>query len=74
LRCTEDCLTLEVEDSGRGMPAELLRQLRAGAGAIGVGVAGMRERLEQLAGTLEIESGERGTIVRAHVPLSRSSA
>jgi PAS domain S-box-containing protein len=74
LRCTEDCLTLEVEDSGRGMPAELLRQLRAGAGAIGVGVAGMRERLEQLAGTLEIESGERGTIVRAHVPLSRSAA
>jgi PAS domain S-box-containing protein len=69
LRCTEDRLTLEVEDRGRGMPAELLQQLPAGGGALGVGVAGMRERLQQLGGTLDIESGEQGTVVRARVPL-----
>jgi PAS domain S-box-containing protein len=69
LRCAEERLTLEVEDRGRGMPAELLRQLRAGGGALGVGVAGMRERLQQLGGTLDIESGEQGTVVRACVPL-----
>jgi signal transduction histidine kinase len=51
------------------MPAELLRQLPAGGSAIGVGVAGMRERLQQLGGTLDIESGEQGTVVRARVPL-----
>jgi len=69
LRRSEDGLTLEIEDSGRGMPAELLRQLPVGGGALGVGVAGMRERLQQLGGTLDIESGDQGTVVRARVPL-----
>lgn len=68
LRRTEDGLTLEVEDSGRGMPTGLLQQLPAGGGVLGVGVAGMRERLQQLGGTLDIESGEQGTVVRARVP------
>lgn len=63
-----DGLTLEVEDAGRGMPASVVEQLPAGGGALGVGVAGMRERLQQLGGTLDVTSGERGTIVRAHVP------
>ena len=63
-------LTLEIEDHGRGMPPELMAQLPSGGGALGVGVAGMRERLQQLGGTLEIESGERGTVVRARVPVA----
>ena len=62
-------LTLEVEDRGRGVPAELLAQLPQGGGALGVGVAGMRERLEQLGGTLEIVSSGQGTTVRARIPL-----
>lgn len=70
LRRTEDGLTLEVADTGRGMATELLQQLPAGGGALGVGVAGMRERLQQLGGTLNIESGEQGTVVRARVPLA----
>jgi two-component system, NarL family, sensor kinase len=74
LRRTQAGLTLEVADSGRGMPAELLQQLPAGAGALGVGVAGMRERLQQLGGTLDIESGEQGTVVRARVPLAAQPA
>ena len=69
LRRTSDGVTLEIEDGGRGMPAALLEELPAGGGALGVGVAGMHERLQQLGGTLVIQSGERGTIVRAHVPL-----
>jgi signal transduction histidine kinase len=74
LHHTGEGLTLEVEDRGHGMPAERLAQLPVGGGAMGVGIAGMRERLEQLGGTLEIESGERGTIVRARVPLVRQLA
>jgi len=67
-------LILEIEDDGRGMPAALLEQLPAGGGALGVGVAGMRERLQQLGGTLDIESAEHGTIVRARVPLVSRAA
>ena len=69
LRRTSDSLTLEVEDRGRGLPTTVLKQLPAGGGALGVGVAGMRERLQDLGGTLEIASSENGTTVRAHVPL-----
>jgi signal transduction histidine kinase len=69
LRRTSDGLTLEVEDRGRGLPITVLEQLPTGGGALGVGVAGMRERLHGLGGTLEIASSENGTTVRAHVPL-----
>jgi signal transduction histidine kinase len=62
-------LTLDVEDRGRGMPPALLAQLPTGGSALGVGIAGMRERLQQLGGTLDIESSERGTLVRARIPL-----
>ena len=52
------------------MPPELMAQLPSGGGALGVGVAGMRERLQQLGGTLDISSNERGTVVRARVPVA----
>jgi signal transduction histidine kinase len=70
LRVGGSGLTLEIEDRGRGMPADVIAQLPSGGGAVGVGVAGMRERLEQLGGTLDIESSGRGTVVRASVPIA----
>jgi len=36
---------------------------------MGVGIAGMRERMAQLGGTLEIDSGKSGTTVRATLPV-----
>jgi two-component system NarL family sensor kinase len=68
LRLDED-VTLEVQDDGRGMAPELVARLMSGGGGSGVGIAGIRERLTPLAGALEIESSERGTTVRAVVPL-----
>jgi PAS domain S-box-containing protein len=69
LRVAADRLALEIEDHGRGMAPASVAQLMAGAGALGVGLAGMRERLKQIRGVLEIESSLRGTIVRASVPV-----
>ncbi|MBE0541589.1 MAG: PAS domain S-box protein [Verrucomicrobia bacterium] len=60
-----DRVSLAIEDTGHGMPAEILSALRSKTGAVGVGVAGMRERLHQLKGRLEIDSGTGGTTVRA---------
>jgi signal transduction histidine kinase len=37
--------------------------------AIGVGISSMRERLKQVGGRLEIESGSHGTTITAIVPL-----
>jgi signal transduction histidine kinase len=36
-------------------------------------VAGMRERLQQIGGTFDIESSDRGTTVRAQVSVSREA-
>jgi PAS domain S-box-containing protein len=62
-------LTLEIEDRGRGMSPDVLSSVTSGRGAPGVGTAGMRERLQQLGGALHIESSDRGTTLRATVPL-----
>jgi hypothetical protein len=41
-----------------------------GMGATGVGLRGMKERISQLGGTLEVSSGRRDTAITATVPLS----
>jgi PAS domain S-box-containing protein len=66
-----DRLALEITDRGRGMPADVLSSVTSGSGAPGVGLAGMRERLQQLGGALQIESNDRGTMLRATVPISQ---
>ena len=62
-------MILEVRDFGKGIPRERLRLLTAVSADTGVGLAGMRERLRELDGKLEIESDARGTSMRATVPL-----
>ena len=64
-------LQVRVQDRGKGIPAEKQRAL-GGLGRVGVGIAGMRERLRQLGGTLEIQSEGTGTTVTAALPLASS--
>jgi signal transduction histidine kinase len=64
-----DSAILEVRDFGRGIPADRLVRLRETSAETGVGLAGMRERLNELNGHLEIESDGQGTVLRAVVPL-----
>jgi signal transduction histidine kinase len=60
---------LEVTDDGRGMPESFGRQAAHGKAPLGVGLAGMRERVEQLGGQIKIESTPgQGTTVRVTLP------
>jgi PAS domain S-box-containing protein len=68
-----DLVTVEVRDSGKGIPLEKQRELME-SGRGGVGLNGMRERLRQLGGTLEIQSKETGTVVRATLPVKQAAA
>jgi two-component system sensor histidine kinase UhpB len=58
---------LEVEDNGKGMPMD-------GATpddrieSLGVGIPGMRARVRQFRGELQITSGANGTVLRAVIP------
>ncbi len=61
-------VVLRVADAGRGMPAEASAEADQTMRRLGVGIPGMRERLRQLGGHLEIQSGERGTVILAGVP------
>jgi two-component system NarL family sensor kinase len=71
IRFHRDCQTaiLEVRDYGCGIPQKRLGQTSRLLQDSGVGLAGMRERLNELRGGLEIETADPGTRVRATVPL-----
>jgi signal transduction histidine kinase len=54
-------LLVEVQDDGAGFDPD--------AGSHGFGLAGMQERVSLAEGTLSIDSGEQGTLVRACLPV-----
>ncbi|MDE3137613.1 MAG: PAS domain-containing protein [Acidobacteriota bacterium] len=58
---------VEVSDEGCGMPAGFSAVIPP-VSRIGVGIAGMQERLRELGGELEIRSSETGTTVKASIP------
>lgn len=63
-------ITIEVRDHGRGMPSDVVHQIQTESGKLGVGLAGMRERIHELGGVFEVASKEDGTTIRATIPLS----
>ena len=66
-------LRLKIKDDGRGIPQKRLWSLIEGAAEAGVGLAGMRERVRELGGSLEIRSDRAGTTVVISIPLERTS-
>lgn len=60
---------LEIVDYGKGIRAATDRSTFAGTPSLGVGIPGMRERIRQLGGELEVEFGARGTSVKATLPM-----
>jgi two-component system CheB/CheR fusion protein len=60
----EGRLETEVQDFGKGFAL----------GQEGMGIIGMRERMKEFGGRLEIESGKKGTTVKATMPLPRPKA
>jgi two-component system, NarL family, sensor kinase len=62
-------VTIEVRDHGRGMPSHVIKQVEAETSKLGVGLAGMRERIHELGGRFAVSSDEHGTTVHASIPL-----
>jgi PAS domain S-box-containing protein len=73
LRFDAKNLRLEIKDDGRGIPKKRLRSLIEVPAEAGVGLAGMRERIRELGGSLEIRSDRTGTTLAINIPVERTS-
>ncbi len=62
-----DKITIQVQDHGKGMSPEKLAEIQSGGS--GVGIRGMRERVRQFNGDMQIESGGAGTRVTLTIPV-----
>jgi signal transduction histidine kinase len=62
-------VTLAIDDNGKGIPPDVLERFGKSGVNLGVGLAGMRERVKELNGKLELESDKSGTRLRAIIPI-----
>jgi signal transduction histidine kinase len=62
---------LEIADNGTGIPEDSLKRFHEDGHGTGVGLVGMRERVNELNGWLDIRSGPTGTSVSVSLPASR---
>jgi PAS domain S-box-containing protein len=67
LEYQQNSILVRVLDNGKGLGKEILRME---ASALGVGLGGMKQRVEELGGTLRLSDAMPGTIVEADIPLS----
>ena len=66
LRREGNSILLAVRDQGRGIAREKLAEIRTKGS--GVGIRGMRERVRQLKGSMQIESSDTGTRITVTLP------
>jgi signal transduction histidine kinase len=72
LRVSEAEAVLRVRDFGVGVPPNILKRFE-NQGTSGVGLAGMRGRVEDLGGDFEVVSDAAGTLITAAIPFPYSS-
>ncbi|HEY8714662.1 MAG TPA: PAS domain S-box protein [Candidatus Acidoferrum sp.] len=65
-------ISVQVRDEGKGLPPEA-RSGSAEGKFGGVGLSGMRERVREFGGTLDIQSSSAGAIVTATFPLKQAA-
>jgi len=59
---------LEVRDHGSGMKVDVLKKFQETGSQVGVGLAGMRQRLNELGGRFETDSDKNGTAIKVVIP------
>jgi signal transduction histidine kinase len=70
LRSQPGKVILRVEDHGYGIPDQRLKTFQAKGTGFGIGLSGMRERVRELNGHLDIQSNSSGTTVAVSLPLT----
>jgi signal transduction histidine kinase len=68
ITCVTQRVMIQVEDKGQGIPG--FTSLDDPNVKMGLGIQGMRERVQQLKGQFNIESGASGTTLTAALPIN----
>ncbi|HEX4378591.1 MAG TPA: CHASE3 domain-containing protein [Candidatus Acidoferrum sp.] len=59
---------LRIRDYGKGIPRDMLENFKQTGGNVGVGLAGMRERVREQGGQFDIQSDRNGTTITVIMP------
>ena len=74
LHSTAANVILRVRDYGKGIPREMLANFLSTGTDVGVGLAGMRERVREQGGRFDIQSGKTGTTITVTMPIVAAKA
>lgn len=64
----DERVQMEISDNGRGFPA--MREEKGAISGKGLGLRNMEERMTHFGGRLEVESSDKGTVLRAILPMT----
>jgi signal transduction histidine kinase len=67
-------LVMKIRDFGKGIATATLDRFRSDATGTGVGLAGMRERIRELGGRLEVSADGDGTLIVVTLPVTQGNA
>src|ERR1700674_39810 len=67
-----ESVSLDIQDEGKGIPAEKLAGIQVQH--LGVGIAGIRERVRHLQGAVTIQSNHSGTTISVTLPIPMNAA
>jgi signal transduction histidine kinase len=72
LSADDGTASLTIRDYGKGIAPKLLERFQRNGTNVGVGLAGIRERIKELGGTLDIQSNPTGTLVTVKIPIGEA--
>jgi two-component system NarL family sensor kinase len=61
---------LVIRDFGKGIPKDVLERFKQSGTNVGVGLAGIRERVKELGGNFNIHSNGKGTTLEVSIPIA----
>ncbi len=70
LETKDGIATLTIKDYGKGIAYDRLERMNSSGSDVGVGIAGMRERVGELHGSFAIQSDSSGTTLTVSVPIA----
>jgi signal transduction histidine kinase len=71
LREDAERIALLICDHGRGIPPDVITKINSGKQFVGVGIAGMRERIKGFGGRFNVRSSKNGTTVEVSLPVTQ---